>query len=204
MNTNCQAPKEKVSGIYKITNKTNGKYYIGSSDDIIGTGGRWYEHINNLKTNRHDNSYLQRSWNKYGPSVFEFSILKEIPKSDLLIVEQQYLNEAKKDGKQCYNLSFLAVGGGFSGHKHTEESKQKTSKKLKGRPSPTRGMKLPQISGNLNPNADKKSYQFENTNTGETFDGTRFDLCTKFNLERSGINKMVSGMYKAINGWTIH
>ena len=38
----------KVSGIYKIINKVNGKYYVGSSNDILGAGGRWKEHINGL------------------------------------------------------------------------------------------------------------------------------------------------------------
>lgn len=203
MNTNCQAPKEKISGIYKITNKINGKYYIGSSDNIIGVTGRWCEHINGLKADRHDNSYLQRSWNKYGLSVFEFSILKEIPKSDLLMIEQQYLNEAKKDGKQCYNLSFLAAGGGFTGHHHSEESKKRMSEKMKGRPSPNRGPN-PKLKGEKNPKCDKTIYTFRNLKTNETFVGKRYELCEKFNLERTGVNKMVSGMYKAINGWTTH
>lgn len=140
MNTNCQA-STKVSGIYKITNKINSKYYIGSSDNITGKGGRWYEHTNDLKADRHINSYLQRSWNKYGESAFDFSVLEEVPKPDLLKKEQEYLDEAKKDGKQCYNLTFLAAGGGFIGHKHTEESKRKTSEKLKGRTSPMKGRK---------------------------------------------------------------
>lgn len=193
---------KKVSGIYKIINKTNGKYYLGSSDNILGVSGRWSEHINRLNNKNHENNYLQRAWNKYGKENFEFQVVKEVPKLDLLITEQKHLNEIK-DARRllCYNLSFSASGGGFIGHKHSEEAKKRISEKLKGRPAPTKGMKLPQISGNLNPHADKKSYQFENTITGDTFKGTRSDLCTKFNLERSGINKMISGIYKAINGW---
>jgi len=61
----------KKSGIYKIINKVNGKYYIGSSNDIKG---RWSEHKNDLKANRHDNDYLQKSWNKYGEENFEFEV----------------------------------------------------------------------------------------------------------------------------------
>jgi GIY-YIG catalytic domain. len=135
---------QKISGIYKIINKKNGKYYIGSSDNILGSHGRWMEHINGLKSNRHENSYLQRSWNKYGMENFEFSILEEVPKPRLVEVEQTYLNCAIKDGKQCYNLSYSANGGGgFAGHKHSSESKLKTSLKLKGRPSPMKGRKIP-------------------------------------------------------------
>ena len=124
----------KISGIYKIVNKTNGKYYIGSSDNILGCSGRWQEHINDLNSQRHDNSYLQRAWNKYGKDNFEFVIVEEVPKSDLLIVEQKYLEQSKSEHhKQCYNLSFHATGGGFVGHKHTRKSKRQMSEKLKGR-----------------------------------------------------------------------
>ena len=87
-----------VSGIYKIENKINGKYYIGSSNNITGTTGRWKEHINGLNANRHENDYLQKSWNKYGSSNFRFLILEQVPKVDLLSVEQRYLDEARKDG----------------------------------------------------------------------------------------------------------
>lgn len=131
---NIQKSIQKISGIYRIVNKTNGKYYIGSSDNITGVSGRWMEHINRLKANQHDNSYLQRAWNKYGETDFEFIIIEEVPKHELLIVEQRYLEQAKSEHhKQCYNLSFHASGGGFVGHKHTQKSKRQMSQKLKGR-----------------------------------------------------------------------
>jgi hypothetical protein len=57
---------QKTSGVYKIINKVDGKYYIGSSGDIRGFNrGRWYGHINKLKKNKHINSHLQNAWNKY-------------------------------------------------------------------------------------------------------------------------------------------
>ncbi len=138
MDTKSQAP---VIGVYKIVNKVNGKYYIGSSNDIVGKYGRWYEHKNDLNANRHDNSYLQRSWNKYGASNFEFFIVEETSQDNLLPLEQKYLNDAENDGKKCYNLSRLAAGGGMKGLTHTEETKKKISAKLKGRPSPMKGKK---------------------------------------------------------------
>ena len=126
--------KSSVSGIYKIVNKINGKYYLGSSDNILGTAGRWKEHINGLNAGRHENSYLQRAWNKYGECSFEFIIIKKVPKSKLFLVEQKYLDKIKSDRRNlCYNLSFVAVGGGFAGHKHSEKSRKKTSEKLIGR-----------------------------------------------------------------------
>ncbi len=134
INTIQKKSTEKISGIYKIINKTNGKYYIGSSDNIHGTSGRWKEHINALKANRHDNDYLQNAWNKDGESNFEIVVIEEVPKLELLIVEQKYLDSSKNEfHNQCYNLNPYATGGGFVGHQHSDESKKKISKKLKGR-----------------------------------------------------------------------
>ena len=190
----------KIGGIYKIKNRVNGKYYIGSSDNILGSNGRWQEHINGLKANRHENSYLQRSWNKYGEKNFEFSILEELPKSKLFPIEQKYLDHAKKDGKRCYNLSYLAIGGGFTGHKHSEESKRKTSEKLKGRPSPMRGRKiLPEN----NYHCDHNIYTFRNITTNKMFVGTRYNFWTKYGFRRDAISHLVLGKSKTSYGWTI-
>jgi group I intron endonuclease len=94
----------KISGIYKILNKTNGKFYIGSSSDIKN---RWMCHKKLLRKNRHDNNHLQCAWNKYGESNFEFLILNECLDSELLTVEQKYLDDSSiKDN--LYNLSFIA------------------------------------------------------------------------------------------------
>lgn len=190
--------KSKIGGVYKIRNKVNGKYYIGSSDNILGTSGRWMEHINRLKSNKHDNSYLQRSWNKHGAQTFEFSILEEVPKNTLLEIEQRYLDLAKMDGKRCYNLSFLASGGGFTGRRHSEESKQKTSNKLKGRISPMKGRKIP---FERNCHCDHNIYTFRNLKTNETFTGTRYNFWTKYGFHRTAIGNLVRGKSKSSYGW---
>src|ERR1035437_3696183 len=141
-----------VSGIYKIINEINGKYYVGSSNDIDGIYGRWYEHTNDLRANRHDNDHLQKSWNKYGHNAFKFTIIKEVIPSQLLFEEQIYLNIALSEKDRTYNMNFLSTGGGgFTGHHHTEESKRKTSLKLRGVPRRTRGIKRPKTSGVNNP-----------------------------------------------------
>lgn len=102
----------KVSGIYKIVNKANGRYYIGSSYNI---GWRTYCHFRKLKLGNHENPLLQNAWNKYGESLFEVVVVEHLPKEHLLIVEQKYLDIAKTDPKQSYNLNFIAGCG--PGHK---------------------------------------------------------------------------------------
>jgi len=77
------------SGIYKITCSTNGTIYIGSAVEIYG---RWYNHLYTLTRNKHINTYLQRSWNKYGPANFTFEVIEQCEKDQCIIREQHYLD----------------------------------------------------------------------------------------------------------------
>lgn len=92
-----------LSGIYKIINKSNGKFYIGSSNNIQL---RWNIHKSELRRNTHHNNYLQHAWNKYGEDNFIFEIIEIIPKGKLIESEQKYLD--KIDRNQHYNLSSIA------------------------------------------------------------------------------------------------
>lgn len=65
---------KKISGIYKITNKANGKNYIGQSTNLQA---RRADHKRRLATGKHDNEHLQNAWNQYGSCNFEFSIIEE-------------------------------------------------------------------------------------------------------------------------------
>lgn len=101
----------KISGIYKIVNKVNGKYYVGSSNDMLAPyGGRKYSHFWSLRKNRHCNRHLQSAWNKYGENNFDFTIVERCAddKITLLSIEQKYLDIAKSERNLTYNLSFIA------------------------------------------------------------------------------------------------
>lgn len=50
-------------GVYKITCLPTNMIYIGSSNNILK---RWDNHRWLLRHNKHNNNYLQNSWNKYG------------------------------------------------------------------------------------------------------------------------------------------
>ncbi len=93
----------KISGIYKIVNKVNGKYYVGSSVNICGNrrGTRWKRHIWDLNRNKHGNDYLQRAWNKHGKNVFEFVLIEICLPHNLLSLEQKYLDIAKNEQHKC-------------------------------------------------------------------------------------------------------
>ena len=202
---------EKISGIYKIINKVNGKYYVGSSKDIHR---RWNDHKLELNKNRHNNNYLQKSYNKHGVSNFDFIITEKVSVDKLIEIEQKYLDTAKQERDKCYNLNFLAdrvemtdevrekISKSNKGkHYMTEEDRLYLSKLNIGKPiSKERKQKL---QGKNNPNHNKTIYTFRNTKTNETFMGTCFELRTKYNLFHENISKVVSGERKSTGKWSL-
>ena len=66
---------KNVRGIYKVTNKINGKVYIGQSVDI---GRRWCEHMN-----AKDDIYFHKAIQKYGVENFEWEVIEQCKKKDL-------------------------------------------------------------------------------------------------------------------------
>jgi len=100
------------SGIYKITNEVNGKFYIGSSTDI---DYRWeVEHKGSLNRNQHINPKLQHAWNFYGEDKFTIVILEEIKPEKLRLLEreQYYLDLWKPYHRTIgYNICPTASGG---------------------------------------------------------------------------------------------
>jgi group I intron endonuclease len=125
------------SGIYKIVNKIDGKYYVGKASDFKN---RWAVHKFGLKRNIHSNIHLQRAWNKYGQDSFEFYIVEYITPimEELKLAEQRYLNIAKTDSLNVYNMSFVSgINNGMLGRTASPETRQKMKFAHKG----TRGLK---------------------------------------------------------------
>jgi hypothetical protein len=79
-----------------------------------------------LRQHKHHCVHLQRAYDLDGEKSFEYVIVKHIDESDLLVVEQRYLDIAKNNSDSCYNSSF-DVGKITM----TEEIRQKIGKKKK-------------------------------------------------------------------------
>ena len=66
--------------IYKITNKTNGKKYIGKT--LCTVEERWSQHIRESRKERNENRPLHRAILKYGVENFIVETIEEIPSNE--------------------------------------------------------------------------------------------------------------------------
>lgn len=106
----------KLSGIYEISNKVNGKQYIGSA---VSFERRWRVHRHKLQKGVHHNQPLQNAWNRYGSDAFSFKVLLVCGVEDLVLFEQRALDVVQP----AYNVCKIA--GRTTGYKHTLETKAK-------------------------------------------------------------------------------
>ena len=117
--------REGGSGIYTITNSANGKQYVGSAVDLRR---RSRAHIASLNRGAHDNSYLQRSWDKYGGASFGFVVLEFVEDvEDLIPREQHYIDTLNPE----YNLRPMADSQ--LGWVPSEETRRKISQSNMGK-----------------------------------------------------------------------
>ena len=167
MNKNC------LSGIYRIINRNNGIFYVGSSKNI---NRRRTEHFRELRRNVHRNSYFQRAYNKE-PSAFEFEIICLCDEELLLFYEQRFLDFCPN----IYNVSKSALVMN-RGNKHSEETKRKISNSLRG------SISTPITQLDLAGNIIKDFFTIR-------------DAARELNLDQSNISKACRGKRGIIGGY---
>lgn len=107
----------KMSGIYLIQSKAKSdRKYIGSSDDIWRRHGR---HLRDLRKHKHHSIKLQNHFNKYGESDLQFSLLLGCNTTDLIKIEQYFIDSYNPYFNICKNA------GSSLGCKQSKETKQK-------------------------------------------------------------------------------
>lgn len=123
-----------VSGIYTITNKVNGKLYVGLSNNVHH---RFSQHKSDLNHNRHSNPYLQNAWNKYGADAFEFKLLKCCKPRYLARFERVNIRKFRSSYRENgYNLD----EGGTGIHTRSEETLKKLREQKLGEKNPQYGI----------------------------------------------------------------
>jgi group I intron endonuclease len=116
---------DTIYSIYKITNRRNGKVYIGYTENYVR---RWYTHLHKyLSSNEHPKLY--RAMRKYGIENFHFEIIYQSKDFHYTKKEMERIFISKYDSIALgYNI---AIGGegyaAMKGKKHTENAKRKIS-----------------------------------------------------------------------------
>ena len=111
--------------IYRITNKANGKCYVGQTTQGIKT--RWYQHC--WESGRPANNvYFHKAIRKYGKESFTVELLEETTVDILDDRERYWIAKLQPE----YNMT---EGGNtsvaFTGRKHTKETKERMSRAAK-------------------------------------------------------------------------
>ena len=121
-------------GIYAIVNRINGNRYIGSAQNIAH---RWAVHVSYLRKERHHSPILQAAWLKYGGEAFDWVIIEDCAREDLIAREQFYLDTERP----VYNVSSFA--GSNRGTKRSPEQRARMALAMTGVPHPrAKGQKL--------------------------------------------------------------
>jgi len=115
------------SGIYCLFNVVTGKGYIGSATNLVN---RKSKHFQSLRKGKHHSQKLQRSFNRYGETAFEFRRLMLCAKEHLLFYEQRFFDIAPAH-LMSYNV--LRIAGSHFGAKRSAETKAKISLGRKGK-----------------------------------------------------------------------
>lgn len=111
----------KFRGIYTITNKMNGKMYVGSSKYIRK---RFVNHLKQLKKGIHYNEHLQKAVNKYGIKNFLFELIEVIDEVSMFSTECFWINMLQTfNPKYGYNKGTPSPNGGVVGNKSCNKSK---------------------------------------------------------------------------------
>lgn len=164
--------REKICGIYKITNTINLKAYIGQSVDIEN---RWKQHKN---INR-GCTLLVRAFKKYGIENFSFEIVEICSPEELNEKEKYYISHYRTyaDYGRGYNLT--TGGDGSKGVYVSEIARKHLSDSLGGEPI----------------------YQFDlNGKYLGKFDYIA-DAERKLNIPHENIIKVLNGDYKSAGGF---
>jgi len=87
----------KTSGVFKITSRTTGKSYIGSS---VNMQRRVYDLKDNARHKRGTKGPLHRAFHELGIDDFTFEVLEEAPEEKLDDLKQHYINkyDTKENG----------------------------------------------------------------------------------------------------------
>lgn len=90
--------------IYVITNKVNGKQYVGKTE-YLDPMKRFQEHLRESRKERNENRPLYRAIRKYGEEEFEFKVLEEVSEEVSCQREIFWIDKLNTYGSSGYNAT---------------------------------------------------------------------------------------------------
>jgi group I intron endonuclease len=165
------------TGIYRIKNIKNHKFYIGSTS-TMGFQNRWKCHLKNLRRSTHPNQHLQYAWNKYGESCFKFEVVESCLPAHCISREQYYFDKLNPQ----YNI--LPVAGSVRGYRHTLASKALIA-------AASSGENHPQYTG---------KHRFYHPSHG-IYEGSLVEFGKTFGMTKSISYKLRLGILDKSHGW---
>ena len=167
--------------IYKITNKINGKVYIGQTKKTIEE--RFQEHLKKAKI--HTNRYLYDAMNKYGYENFIISQIEKCPDNNLDEREIFWIAFYQSNNK-LYGYNMTAGGGGgntWINNPHKEETSKKLSQANKGKKHKMSNEWKQNVT---KANEEKKTIQINKDEFEKDIKNFMSieDICKKYNLGR--------------------
>jgi group I intron endonuclease len=113
--------------LYTVTNKVNGKVYIGRTVDPMY---RWRGHMYEASYGK--KHYFARALRKYGKDGFDWKVVSKTDSWEASGQEEiRRISEAHDNGVELYNTT--SGGDGVLGYKFTEESTSRRVAKVTGR-----------------------------------------------------------------------
>lgn len=110
-NSDFELEHKNDKGVYSIYFLGTDKFYIGSTNSKGGFHSRWHWHICALRSNKHANSILQHTYNKYGESVLRLKIVEICNNTNEYTLEREqfYIDSLKP----TINVNQTATGCTF-------------------------------------------------------------------------------------------
>lgn len=145
------------------------------------------------------NKYWEAVANKHG--VVVDIVFDSLSSEDAYKAEKDVIAELTYFNEKLTNMN----EGGTGGLNPSEETREKQSKAKRGKTPYNKGKLQPSTATYRNPSADPSTYTFRHT-SGETFEGTRYQLASTYNLRLETLGKL---FYNGINkrgrifGWSL-
>lgn len=175
--------------IYEAKNTVDGTLYIGKTIKTLRV--RATQHCTDAKSNRY-NTHFHRAIRKYGCKAFEWRILAELDDSVLSAAEIDYIELARDQGFNVYNMTDGGEGVTSSvGYKHSEEQKRLIGNASRNRKNTWTSKAL------------AKTYVLRSPEGQLVEIHNLTQWCKDMGFDRGYITRLLNGTYTSAYGWTL-